>query len=356
MPIYYRCPDAHRPVGGVRTIYRHVDILNRHGIRAFVLHERPGFRCTWFKNETATVYLKPPTNPHRPLPVRALERARRLHTSKPRREMKSALAWTDDDVLVMPEVLALEEVRGTRGPKVILNQNAYLTFSRWPEAVEPDQNPDLDATVRAVIVTSDDTEKYLRAAFPELKLLRSHCSIDPQLFAYREDKRSQIAYMPRKNPRDARQVIELLKIRGALARWDVVAIDGMTEEKTAIVLRESAIFLSFGHPEGFGLPPAEAMLCGCIVIGYHGMGGREYFRPTFGFPIEFGDIQHYVETVENVLDELGRSPTRFRGMTRQASEFVGSEYPPEREEHDVLNIWRTIAPPSAVSIPNGPRS
>ena len=30
----------------------------------------------------------------------------------------------------------------------------------------------------------------------------------------------------------------------------------------------SILFLSFGYPEGFGLPVAEAMSCGCAVIGY----------------------------------------------------------------------------------------
>ena len=38
------------------------------------------------------------------------------------------------------------------------------------------------------------------------------------------------------------------------------------------------IFLSFGHPEGFGLPITEAMASGYWVIGYHGGGGRELFR------------------------------------------------------------------------------
>lgn len=43
----------------------------------------------------------------------------------------------------------------------------------------------------------------------------------------------------------------------------------------------SRIFLSFSDLEGLGLPPIEAALCGNYVIGYHGGGGREYWRaPT----------------------------------------------------------------------------
>jgi hypothetical protein len=32
-----------------------------------------------------------------------------------------------------------------------------------------------------------------------------------------------------------------------------------------------------GIVRGFRFPPAEAMLCGCVVVGYHGKGGQEYF-------------------------------------------------------------------------------
>ena len=48
------CDDA--PWGGVRKIYRFVDILNGAGIDAAVFHAVRGFRCSWFANETRVVY------------------------------------------------------------------------------------------------------------------------------------------------------------------------------------------------------------------------------------------------------------------------------------------------------------
>ena len=33
-------------------------------------------------------------------------------------------------------------------------------------------------------------------------------------------------------------------------------------------------FLSFGFPEGFGLPLVESLFLGNIVVGYDGIGGR----------------------------------------------------------------------------------
>ena len=56
MTIYYRCPDKDYPVGGIRVIYRHVDLLNRNGFDAAVLHRLHPFRCTWFENETRVAH------------------------------------------------------------------------------------------------------------------------------------------------------------------------------------------------------------------------------------------------------------------------------------------------------------
>jgi glycosyltransferase involved in cell wall biosynthesis len=107
-------------------------------------------------------------------------------------------------------------------------------------------------------------------------------------------------------------------------------------------MKESLIFLSFGEPEGFSLPPAEAMSCGCIVIGYHGMGGREYFKPEFCFPVEMGDLLTFAGTVEEVLAINNREPARIIDMGKKASDYIGLTYTKEREEEDVLSFWKSI--------------
>ena len=77
MAIYFGCPDKDYPVGGIRAIYRHVDILNRNGLEAFVLHRLALFRCTWFENETRVAYQLRYPSMNRSLPARALRRAKR---------------------------------------------------------------------------------------------------------------------------------------------------------------------------------------------------------------------------------------------------------------------------------------
>src|SRR5262245_23793093 len=56
--IFYLCPDIARPAGGIRRIYRHVEILNRHGYSAYIVHNSPDFKINWFSTDAPVKYLK----------------------------------------------------------------------------------------------------------------------------------------------------------------------------------------------------------------------------------------------------------------------------------------------------------
>ena len=66
--------------------------------------------------------------------------------------------------------------------------------------------------------------------------------------------------------------------------------------------------LAFGHPEGFGLPLAEAAACGCALIGYTGLGGREIFE--LGEPynsvwiIEYGDWNQFIKSSKDLIERV----------------------------------------------------
>lgn len=108
------------------------------------------------------------------------------------------------------------------------------------------------------------------------------------------------------------------------------------------MLGESAIFLSFSDMEGFGLPPVEAMSCGCAVVGYHGGGGREYFLPEHSFPIDMGDIRAFAQRVSEVVTMFRDDRKRFDTIGAAARQFVRDTYTLEREEADIVNSWKAI--------------
>lgn len=77
--------------------------------------------------------------------------------------------------------------------------------------------------------------------------------------------------------------------------WQFQPLMDMSEEEVAGQLRRSRIFLAFSDFEGGPLPPIEAALAGNLVVGYHGWGGREYWREPNFLEVPVGDIRCFVE-------------------------------------------------------------
>ena len=312
MTIYVLCPDNDVPSGGIKQLYRHVDTLNRNGIAASIIHQDDGFRCTWFENNTRVSYT-------------------------------SNCRLGESDYLVVSEIYgpAITDIKtGIR--KVVYNQNSYLTFRGFSLTKSDLPSPYLHPDVLAALVVSEDSKRYLQYAFSQLKVKRIHHSIDPTLFGYKAMKKQQIAFMPRRNQQDIIQVINILKYRGALQGYELIPIQDRSEAEVAAILKESLIFLSFSRAEGFGLPPAEAMACGCIVVGYHGQGGKEFFDPEFSYPIPQGEVITFAKTVERVLELAASDRSALAKKGETAARFIEKNYSVAREEEDIVTFWTGI--------------
>jgi glycosyltransferase involved in cell wall biosynthesis len=148
--------------------------------------------------------------------------------------------------------------------------------------------------------------------------------------------------MPRKCSEEAAQIISILNERGVLGDWILVPIHDMHESEVAAILRESAIFLSFSQREGFGLPPLEAISCGCIVIGYHGGGGEEYFQGPTIFPITQGEIVEFAQTIEKIALNYDSSQETHSELTLSAKNMIENEYSSDREKKDLARAWKVL--------------
>ncbi len=224
--------------------------------------------------------------------------------------------------------------------QVIFNQNAYNTLTSLMDdpanATPYTDNPDLSL----VLVVSQDNAEIIKHMFPAAPVHRLHLGIDPVLYYPPQGpKQRRIAYMPRKRAGDAASVLTLLRLRGALEGWDIVAIEGRSEAETAELLRTATLFLSFSSQEGFGLPPLEALACGCLVVGYHGFGGREYFHPPFATAVEDGDIAGFARAVEATLHRIDHDPRCTNAIMAAAASFVSDGYPLETERQDLLDVF-----------------
>lgn len=305
--LYFPLADYDVPCGGVRVIYRHVDILNDAGIPARVLHQKPGFRCTWFDNTTATTDIR-------------------------------VTGVGPDDVVVVPE-LDVDVIARLPRPvsHIILNQSGHLTWRRSGTLVVQ-HYLQADGLLGNVVV-SDHSARLLSYTFPHIPVARVRTSIDTNLFRPGGNERPRrLVYIPRRGAEDNHLVLNLLRSSGDLGDWEVRALDNLSQSAFAAELRTARITLSLSYQEGFGLPALEAMASGSYVIGYHGYGGQEFLRPPFACPLPTGDVLAVAQAVAEAIrrDDDG-SWCRDQGL--RAAAFVRETYTPEAEIRSVVDAY-----------------
>lgn len=301
--VYYVAPSWNEPSGGIRMIYRHVDALNRIGYQAMVLHNTPGFRCTWFSNQTAVVAAK-------------------------------HVQIQPNDVLVIPEFYGPTlDTLPSAARKMIFNQGAYHTFDMIPMGTPVYANiPNLIG----ILAVSENNESLLNYIFPEVPVWKCRPVVDSNLF-YPPDgpKERRYAYIPSRRPEERHQLLHILRERSV--QLEPLEIDGLPESDVANELRRCAVFLSFSERDGFGLPPAEAMACGCYVVGYTGGGGEEFFRPEFSRPVS--NLLEFAQCIEAAasipLEEL-------RDLGLAASNFILEKYSPREMERDLRSVFKGL--------------
>ena len=252
-------PDSNTPTGGVKVIYKHVELLQSLGHDAHVMHFKRPFRCDWFENAAPVVYFD---------------------------ELRTT------DMLMVPEIMT---IFGTQLASIGMRycmfvQNGYLVL---PTAPLPELfNCYKNAT--AILSISDDTSDFLAGVFPEFahKIIRVKYSVDTERFQPRA-KLKKCTYMPRKLPLHSANLVPWLA--RAFPDWTFQPIHGMNEQQVAEQLESSSVFLAFSDFEGCPVPPIEAALSGNVVVGYPGWGGREYWDAPNFQSVPMGDMRAWVD-------------------------------------------------------------
>ncbi len=131
---------------------------------------------------------------------------------------------------------------------------------------------------------------------------------------------------------------------------DVVPLDGMNEVQVAAAQRDALAFLSFGYPEGCPFPPKEAMAAGCLVVGYHGMGGRDYFTHEHGYPVPQGDIVAFARQVEDVLAAHRADPVGTETRARAIARDIRERFSPRAESESVLAAFGAHLPDASEEV------
>lgn len=310
-------PDTNHPIGGVKQIYRQVELLHKAGWDAYVLQEKPGFRPDWFSSEA---------------PVLDLE------------AYKASPPSADMDLVVLPETWLTNVPTYLPGiPKVIFNQNAFYTFGLAGECDKRTLDLYRHSDIKAVVTVSNDSRDLLVEG---CGIPGEHCfavinGIDRQLFHAPDVKHRRVVFLGRKHVDHARKVALMASRRPKLKNLIFQELPRMQHKDVANALQKALLFLSCGHPEGFGLPLAEAIACGCLVVGYHGLAGRDFALPHMQV-VEFGDLLGLLKGIEQELDRFDATPEAVIQERLAASKLILQTYSLEAERDCCLRTWSQV--------------
>lgn len=305
MKIHYFCPDINTPSGGMRRLYRHVEILAANGFPACVLHTAVPFQMTWFTSDAPVQYLSSGGGP------------------------------TPDDILVIPEVCH-DAIRNTeihvRHRLVMALNWAYIYLGLKPG--ETYQSFGISHVISGC--------EYIREFLANTMGIQSTvvtAGIDTDLFLPADEKELAIVAMPRKNQNYLHTIECIFRCRfPEFASVPFVRLHEVEHTRVAERLAKSAVFLATGFPEGIARPVLEAMASGCLVVGFHGKGGLEYMRHLENcYVAEDGDAALAAELLGAAL----LAWTQGRASTMQTSaRQTALRYSNHVEEAAVVAFWR----------------
>ncbi len=257
------------PNGGVEIIYRHCEALKAAGFNAAPLH-MAAFSITWFSHSL------------RPELFRCV-----LPRLKP------------EDCVVIPEVLAAYAAR-IQCRRVLFLQG-ISTFSK-----------PLDLTCfEAAITCSPYLARYLNEHAPGLPVAIIPNVVDPARFYPRAELSPngplRVLGYPRKHPEVTEALMHTFipaMPEAVRERFTFIPLEACSQDEFAVRLREGDVFVASGYPEGFGLPPLQAMASGCSVIGFTG-GGAEGFMidGKTALVAPDGDIPALAKALERIVCE-----------------------------------------------------
>lgn len=339
----FALPDVEVPVGGVNVVMGCINALNAVGYSAAPLYGRADYRYA-FASCDVQGFFEPRLLE---IPKQMMGRKERARTwlrdlTAPGKGPAQNMQWQRraEDVLILPEFWYPEMSRVfAQNRRVLLAQDIFGLSRAYLRDLDSKEGH--LAGFAAMLTTSE-------ASQAAVEFLTGHQSLPIPLpvtrpgLAYRAQKKKQICYMPRKRREEVALVVAALKARPAFQDWSFVPIDKVSPEKLDQILSDSLMFISFSHQEGFGLPPAEAMASGAIVVGYTGVGGNEYFNTEVGIPVEDSDIIAFASTVEALVTEYDANPARLDGLRKHASTMIWSRYSETAHQKGLLDSWEKL--------------
>jgi len=316
--IIYICPiGGNRPTGGIKIIYRHVEILSKllsKKVASKIFHfEDFDFKCNWFSHKVSF--------------------------------KKNSIFDPVKEFAIIPEWMAVYHAKMLQKMGVsygIFVQNGFYLNTKPKNNFSDQEINEAYEKAKIIISYSDEITECIKLTFPKTvdKILRISISVDSKKFQYTEEifksKENLITCMPRKNKNHTNKLLFILK-QHLPKNWEIKILDNLTESEVIKFFKKSKIFLSFSELEGFGLPPVEAALSGNFVIGYTGESGKEYWDPPIFEEVFSGDLRTFTNKVINKIKNLNKNNHVFEKFKPYVSRLA-DKYSLEKEQRGLLSL------------------
>lgn len=311
--ILYFCPDFPQPSGGIKTLYRHAQTLVGMGFDAWIVHQKRPFQVTWHGYEAPTLWL----------------------SERPR--------FTPQDVLVIPEVMpqVMQQTARFSGERIVIALSWSPTYWNLPAGQTwPSYG------IHRVITKSQLIEAYLRWSMGIEATLISEYVTPDRYFYSAEVKRPKISYLTRKE-RSAAWLHQVLVARGEpFTSFDWMPLRELSEDEYARHLRETAVYITTNMQEGMNSSVLEAMACGCLVVGYSGVGGNVYMEPEGASQncilVENGNVPALGQRLERVLRVLAADPEAYAHVIRNGLETAHRYQNPAAEADSLRGVFSPL--------------
>ena len=310
MVVFYFCPDAPLRSAGIRLLYRHVEILVRHGINASILHVDSGFQM--------------PDVPS--VPVHYLN-------------VPNTVA--QGDVVVVPEgypgVMALLKGRPLRRFVIALSWDYVYTLM-------PSDCDWRSLGIERVLSNSPFIGEFISWS-TRLPSTVFRWGIKPSLYFPQNNKQLEVVFIARKQERiEALQKILLARDPRYLSHVKWTALHDMSEAEYAAAIRRAFIFINLSSAEGLPCAILEAMRCNTLVAGYNSVGGqRELVGSGFkqnAILVDTLDYPTLATKLDPVLADMLNGDVRRYQPILQNALTTSAAYDWDSEESSIVGMWR----------------
>lgn len=303
----YKCIfQVQKPIGGVKVIYQHCMLLRELGFNAVPVL-MGNYHGNFFDFDIPTVKYHDVIN-----------------------------QIDSEDIVVATEFRPYEGLIFKSARKILFLQN-WMGLTKWLR-VEDKRKDYLQLGYENVITCSKFCSEYI---FTHMKISASTITngIDLKLFVPMSEKRvtNRILAMSRKNPEDLRKIRKLLVGHD----YEIKVVDGLTQNQLINEYQSADIFIATGYPEGFSLPPLEAMACGCLVVGFTGGAGREFMiNDETALVAEDGDCHAVADILIRLMSENDKKEKiRIKGIDK------AKEYGLENTKSELESFYTKLLKP-----------